>query len=470
MYRCANLKSKLRLMLLLVVAAPLVLSPSSLEGQSENGGVELLTSDDVFVEGEQIKEGIRLIGFEKNEDGSKTGRITELSSCDQFAFAGVKLTCPNAEEGVDLNGVMVAGYKFKNSISGDRCIATKIVRKGRKWAYRSSMRIDFCSPDGNAQTVSKMGLRLEITRPRQTVLQAYNSSGHRIAICEATKTHTSFVGFESERPIAYVVAQGNTFLGLIKPNLDYAIDDIMLGTADSDSLRNLGDKATGALATGNYLQPFRKDLYSDIERPSDSVSVMLECGSVLNCRVADGKLMMIANPNVNVPVEKVIGVWGCNNECRYPLDSDFEDPSKAVLVTALYRVCTQAKVDLAENVAVLDMSDLNAQFQLWETNKENYNELKTNRDIEIGLANLGIKGDGKMALSASHSLWFKVPPARSKFGKILRTRDGQEFVLGGESPFAFAEIKGDKVMLTYQGESAATVAIDAGQVDVFVRE
>ncbi|MGI9519478.1 MAG: hypothetical protein ACR2NP_20670 [Pirellulaceae bacterium] len=71
--------------------------------------------------------------------------------------------------------------------------------------------------------------------------------------------------------------------------------------------------------------------------------------------------------------------------------------------------------------------------------------------MEAEKQHLGIEPDaddpGTIDLTESHSIWTGVPPNRSASTGLLRTADGQQFVLGGGSGFELVSTEGQTITI-----------------------
>ncbi|MGI9519686.1 MAG: hypothetical protein ACR2NP_21715, partial [Pirellulaceae bacterium] len=188
--------------------------------------VQLITDAAEFFEDGLAKEGYTHIGFERDALGAETPRDRELDVEATFVYAGARIRCLT-----HFGRVVVSGYKFRNSISEGRSLGNYFVdpETGKRISYQGVMRIDFCVPqDGTAgATVNKVGLFTEIVIPEHTIVEAYNASGHRIAVTQSTGERTSFMAFDSSQPISYLLVACNHYLDIEKLNKDFAIDDLV---------------------------------------------------------------------------------------------------------------------------------------------------------------------------------------------------------------------------------------------------
>lgn len=451
--------------------------------------------DEKIIVGE-IKEGYELASFDKGARGEKMVSDRDFDVGNLFIHRGCLLSC-ETHNGI----VVISGYKFKKSRSRQRSIGNFYVepQKKKKTSYQGVMRIDFCIP-GNGQvpaTVNLAGVFTEIVIPEHTMMEAYNAAGHVIGLTYSARDKTSFLAVRSHEPIAYLKVSANHHLNVEKLNKDFAIDDlsytppvaapelnftdlagegatqIVVVTRDNQRLLAKSIQFNAAEAKldvesvtegiADFSVPLDQVVWISMPQSrtinppaDDGVYVMLTDGSVLHCRF-EQSLVSTLNPELEIETDSIIGIWNSNAVCRYPQHDDFEHGS-VVAVRPLNRIAFQG--------GEFDWNNGRFDYQLEDARniKQAMLSDETPTLTEVALiAHLGIPENepdpGNIFFDESDiSVWKSEPPVRAPGTGLLRTNDGQQFVLGGESGFELGDLDGDKLSVS-RGLTSVTFAL-----------
>lgn len=474
---------------LLLVVSLFLLSVSSFElaAQTDEAKGSITSSDFFFLDG-VLRDNFVQVDFERDETGADVETDRSFHVGDMFAYLGARLRClqPDAT-------VMISGYKFKRSPSRQRSVGNFYVDAGGKnTSYQGTTRIDFCMPGKpeEAATVNSAGLFLEIAIPGHIILEAYNSSGHRLGSTMTTEERTSFVGFDSDRQIAYLLVKANYSLNIDRINRDFAIDDLVFAEPVSDESRSFGDKASIVLRDGKRItgdteinfedpalawyygpnkfpiEPFPPRGKVNRARPpnpddQEGVFVMLKDGSVVRCELTDQGFAVANAAKLVYPIDSVIGYWGAGRVCMYPAASDFKS-SPAVIAHPNYRIATSVpKIDLGNNTIVIDL-DSTAVFRQEVSSQHddpNRKQSAIATRVQEDFAFLGINDIESVDPSLMFPVWLSMPPQRVFVDGFVRTYDGQEFVLGGSSGFRLGGLNKESVTIE-AGEQKIEIPMD----------
>ncbi len=443
--------------------------------------VRLITDADYFFDDGTIRPGFAQIGFEKDALGELPKRGDRDTDVDtMFAYAGARFRCVEPE-----GHVIVCGFRFKKSISRQRSLGNFYIdtdRGGKKISYQGIMRIDFCVPgnSGSGATVRQAGLFTEIVIPEHTIVEAYNSSGHRIAVTQSTQDRTSFMGFDSSLPIAWLLVRSNEYLQTDRLNRDFAIDDLVFdelvadperrGVAELLVVRGDGTEDTADAAELGlpglkwYHGPGALD--EKVHELVEGTMVMLSDGSVLRCEAATESFVLAAAPEVTIPAESVAGFWGGHRVAMYPnVAAGMFAGDKAVLVSPLYDIIINSPpLDFADGTTKisLDGAEVLGQFEANAKRLEDNPEHLTDM-----LAFHGIKDVNEIATNNMLSIWFSPPIQRAEDTGLIRTCIGEEYVLSGdetEAAFALKERNNDGLTISIGDH---TIEIPVANIKLF---
>ncbi len=477
---------------------------SALPGEASTVSTELMFDDSIFFDGENPRENVSYASFEEGEGGEKLDADREFDIVDGFAFMGGRFHC------VTNNGrVVISGFRFKNGRSRRRSIGNFFVvpESKKRVSYQGEMRIDFCVP-GNPTipaSVNRIGMFVEIVIPKHTILEAVNSAGHVVGLSQSVSDRTGYLSFDSNSDIAYVRLLANEYLATDDLNKDFAVDDLSFSRPTANPALNFvdGDEGHIVIVSRDDERLLARNVSFDLDNqilqvesampgvedfamPLDKVQwvvgpqsrevsapqedgcfVMLTDGSVVHC-LFQQQLVASANPSLTIAEEDVIGVWGYNQRARYPRAADFDEGSM-VMVRPLNTVCF--------NDAGID----------WNNGRLDY-QLDKAIDIQQGIneaagqwipadaekEHLGIEPDaddpGTLDLTEVASIWTTLPPNRAAGTGLLRTDDGQQFILGGESGFELAAVNGSTITIRHDGQELSFDVQDIYALDFGERE
>ena len=464
--------------------------------RSQNVATQLLSDEFQFYEKNErdsgkatagaVKPGHIQVNFDSGERGERMIADRKFAVDNIFRHKGIAMTC-ETHDGM----VVISGYGFKKSQSRNRSVGNVFIdpNKKKKTSYQGVMRIDFCLPSNPLipATVNMAAFFTEIVVPKETIVQAYNAAGHVIGLTQTTKDKMSFIGLSSNEPIAYIRISANTFLDVKKLNRDFAVDDFTLTEPKVAPELNFNDdpKAPIVITTRDAQRLLANDIafdaanqtlnvttahptLSDAEiplkdidwiappqkrdpaRPEEGVYVMLQDGSVVHCQF-NQKLVASSQPALEIDPAQVIGVWDSQTECRYPLEIDFEK-GNVIMVQPLYRLTfPQVEFDWSNGRVEYDLET--GQHLIQAVLADGVDFLSEQAQPK----HLGLEADqtdpGFLDLDqSSFTIWTQQPTTRAEGTGLLRTRDGQEFVLGGSNGFRLLKADKDQVVIGCNGQ------------------
>ncbi len=444
-----------------------------------------ITSTSQFLDNNKPRPGMTFVDFETGN-----GNVSLQSGIKDpvehlFSFAGCLFHCDTN------NGdVIISTYKFKKGISlkNSLCnlhfdpVTDKTIR------FKGVMRIEFCVPGqpGFPAGVYSMGTGTEIVVPKQTLVEAWNSAGHVTGMTYAADDKNSFLGVESNDPMVALTFGVNRYLNLEKVNEDYAIDDLCFSEPIPVlDLNRVDDNSTSVIITreGDRLMVesilFRADR-SQIEfilamnkqpvslplarvawivgpqnglpksRQFEGISIMTRDSSVIH--TSSTGLASIDNPELVIPASEVIGVWNPSTPARYPRSGDFKK-GNVVVVRPLQRIASTATIDWKMGTIDFDMESATTFRQPLLAGADSDDAAKTEvADFEIAPV-----AGSTFNIAELTNIWTASPATRDDGTGLLRTHDGQQFVLGGASGFSLTGVDGTTVMIARDGQSLSFV-------------
>lgn len=448
-----------------------------------------VTSIDYFLENGKPRPGTTFVDFETGNGNLALPSGIKDPVERLFSFAGCLFHCDTND-----GNVIISSYKFKRGVSRSNSLCNlhydPVLEKTTR--FTGVMRIEFCVP-GQPETpagVVAAGLGAEIVVPKQTLVEAWNSAGHVIGLTWAVEERNSFLGTVSSEPIVALTVGANRFLNLEKVNEDYAIDDlcfskpvavpdlnrfdeksisvIITESGDRlmvDSITFQADESRLEFALGMNRQTISlpMDEISWIIGPQhglprspqfDGVSVMTRDGSVIHTSFPG--LMAIDNPGLEIPEDEVIGVWNPSTPARYPRSGDFS-LGNAVVVRPMNRIAGNATLDW--NSGSVDF-DLNTATTIRQSMLPGSESDETSVTELIDLEVEPFEGNS-FNINELTNLWTAMPKLRSTGTGLLRTADGQQFVLGGESGFLLSGADGTTVTISRDGQ---TLSFELNQI------
>ncbi len=445
--------------------------------------VNPVISADHFIDDTAPRPGIRMATFETgNNDVTLVKEIKEPVE-QMFSFLGCLLRC-ETENG----NVIISGYKFKKGISRLNSVSNlyRDPESGKMTRYSGVMRIEFCLP-GQPMIpagVTAAGLGTEIVAPEHTVVQAWNSAGHVVGLTWSASERNSFMGFDSNTEIAWLTVSANEFLQVDKLNRDFAVDDLCFTqplfyadvvhpdpgaslsaivtrdgnrvlarsvafSPDGQSVEaNVTTGAAGSVSipvadirsiTGHYPE-------SAATESLPGLSVMTQDGSVLHVNPAG--LTAVDSPDQVLPAGEVIGYWKPDQPARYPNPDDFRHGS-LVVVQPLERVALDGVIDWTAGTVDFDLTNGKT---IRQSPGPGGDPFEISEAIPAGIRRAGA---GAHPVTDFSNVWLAPPVNRASGTGLLRTADGQQFVLGGSSGFQLQELQGDRVSVGRAGHSLA---------------
>jgi len=427
-----------------------------------------LTSDERFFakDGSVLPE-ITYVSFETDPSGAALARQTDVGN--MLGPMGCLFSCETSA-----GQVVVSAYRFKRGRSKSNSIGNVFVNKKtvREVWFQGTMRIDFCNPDNPEQgaSVGQVGMFLEIVLPGHTIVEAYNASGHVIGTVLTTEAAgTSFVGFDSTAPIAYLKIMANRYSDIEALNEDFAVDDLCfsapapapeLNHSDSfvvtlhdgtrisaKSIELAGDRIFATEADDSRRSIPKDDLHwivgprKEEARPKEGVFVMLSDGSVLHC-TADSVFQLVAEPKIQLDDKRITGFWGAKSAARYPIAGDFEHGNQVIVRPTNRIAVPRLTTDLSAGIVAFE---LNTAVNIQQTIGINRERVSPAVREDVGWKD----GEEFFRVSESPSIWFRAPRKRKNGTGLLRTYDGQEFVLGA-SNFQLEEIGQDRITIAHK--------------------
>ena len=451
-----------------------------------------ITSINHFLDNQKPKPETTFVDFQTGNDKVALHFGIKEPVGKFFTFAGCLLQCDSF--GGD---VVISGYKFKKGISREISLCNLYVDpdSGKSTRYNGVLRIEFCVPGqpGMAAGVHAAGTGAEIVVPKQTLVEAWNSAGHVIGLTYATDEKNSFLGAKSNETIIALTVGANRYLNLEKINEDYAIDDLCFSKPIAVyDLNRVGGDGTSVIITrdGNRLMVDSIKFQSDepridfvlkvnqqssslpvaninwivgpqdglpTSRQFDGISVMTGDGSVIH--TSSTGLVSIDNPELVIPADQVIGVWNPLTPARYPRPDDFEN-SNTVVVRPLQRIASSANLDWAKGTVEFDMENSTTIRQTVRADAQPANGPEESTTFADSKAQTVIEDFEVVPVAGTSfriaelgNVWTAAPSLRAEGTGLLRTNDGQQFVLGGTSGFSLTKIDGTVVTISRDGQS-----------------
>lgn len=387
-----------------------------------------------------IRKGDLYVDFGGEESIASIERI-DTDTPDAFPPNVVRVDFDRApgggsvETGVDIKDLFAdQGCTFESSFD-DSFVAIQTYsmdsRTGKNSAaneeptYQGTVTIRFCMP-GNPSLpagVKAVGLYVSYVKPNGTFLRAFDSRDQLLGEILTVSESTDFLGLRCNVPIAYVQVVPNE-----DEDPDFAFDDV---TFDAPRpLFDAGDPAhysvvlrNGERIQGKSIQRTSNDLevidltigLSQIRVPAHEVAVLipqqsdevikdeqspfvqLRDGSVVRGTFQPESDSMKTISGFELGNDGVIGFWGASTTVTQPTDVDWSQ-TKGVLITG-------------DQQLTLDESTFGERW--------------------IEATELMERSDLQHSYSDSPPVWFQSPPQIHGSDGLLRTVDGEQFVLSG---------------------------------------
>lgn len=442
--------------------------------------------------------GLRLVDFENKPDGTIL-RSLDKNVSNAFVNYGLVLGTE-----YPMGCVGISGYDIKG---GDRpvggnsvCVYQSRTRTVKR--FKGVMEITFCQPGKQnvPHGVKDIGMFLSrVNHSRDMLVEAYDSMGRLIGVCESNDEPCTFCGISSNVPIAKVRVLSNPWLmelrrenvpekmrALQKVDSDYAVDSIMFSNpVPIDSLRK--EKhffgKNGDLVLANWIRVFDKDRIelgsknvqlmsiglNDANtivlktipktlpnRKSNSWMAMLRDNSVV--RWNTGSLLQSPTLGEKLSRDDVIAIWPAWKKPQLPLAGDIKDGGNALV----YPGCRVI-------VKTVDVDEKGFRWSDGEVRTEELHEMREDKvdqrpddlpdKVEPRKTDYSFKDFASVPEYETPTIWFKQPSTVQSKQGIIRL-DGEEvLVYGPEAIFQLKSIGRKEIVLTY-GERELTIPLN----------
>ena len=407
-------------------------------------------------------KSMQQIDFEDFKGGARAGRpLIEKA----YRKRGCLFACESKNGEVRLDS-----YDVRGRSPGYSGTCSDIAAYPDSPRYKGTLRVTFCDPANPdiPATTNRVGMFLQmIVPPRSIVLEAYNEDDEIVGFSEAVSS-TSFVGMETRQPIAYVRVRTNYDLVMdvdMQPDVDFAFDDVTFSKLKRSATGSLSGtwrigmrdgsehlaKKVKVEGTALLLEDFKTISGKKIGKALSAVDLnniaviasptkgrkTRKIDASAFVRLKDGSVVAIKKigsgsvdfPEVKITRETIVGICGQKQSWRYATHEDYNS-GKSVAVFPTYRLRIDS-IDLATE-KISWSKDVAKKFNQTVT------EFKEVKDVDFG---------NEFEIEQSPTIWLKSPQPRAAKTGILRTTDGQRFVLGGTSGFKLVSVKADGVTI-----------------------
>lgn len=460
-----------------------------------------------FIEGRKLK----LVDFEHKPDGTPL-RDKDKNTTGMFVDFGLVLGTE-----FPLGCVGISGYEFKARDTGDKppgenSICVFKSRTRLRAEYEGVMVITFCQPGKQniPHGVRDFGLFLAtVEHSRDILVEAYDSLGRLIAVCESNDEPCTFCGISSSIPIAKIRVVSNPWVlaarrvvlnemrasGLgadkkllsdpkfikssAKVDKDFAADNMMFSAPvpiDSPRKSRHFQSRNGDMLLANWMRVFDKDRIEFGSRhislmnvslsqantlalkatPKTSVSqlkkrrtwmAMLRDNSVLEWSV-DSPLRS-RTLKQDLSQDDVIAIWPSHGPPQLPLSGDFEGGSHVLVYPGCRITAPAVEIDrkgFRWTGGTVRQEDLHA------VTDQKVNQNKFDAPDRITPRKKSYDFDTKsLADFETPTIWFEKPSSILASQGALKLDNGEILVYG---PDAFSELKSiDRkgAVLTFDG-------------------
>jgi hypothetical protein len=444
------------------------------------------------------------LDFETDRNGNKiVDKDVDVSR--SFAFQGglFEGESPGSRVGM-------AGHRFAyGGISRSRSIASQLA--DGTW-YVGAIHVRFCVSDlpQVPATVRAFGFYLEVAKPRNHVLEAYGTAGHRIAVAETLDQNNAFVGVRSiSEPIAWVRIRPNEDAGLAQLQKTFALDDVMFSTPVAAPELNAAVMWRAELRDGqrlhcrdvrisaddvtlisphhlndaplvlNWSEVRSLTAPADKTRPStrgNGIAVLAD-GSIVRVQAGDDGAALMDFDGAVIPWDSIVG-FGSNHpplrsvrswsllgappapSMLWPSGTDF-DAGRVAVVFGPWTVVGQ-RYAIADGRLTVD-----AEGALLVAANNTPVPLEQAPALPAEAAKLLKMPENpsawrEFALEEAPWFWFRMPPSLGSDTPMIRMRDGRQFVLGSDGGFGIAEWR-DDALVVRRGEQAVSLPLSAIQ-------
>ncbi len=430
-----------------------------------------VAAEDTFYKDQQVH-----VTFDQDAAGAAPSRGLKVD--DFFRFQGCRLRCET-----DLWEVVISGFTFTSGKSRKNSIGNHYYDEEQKkhYRYQGVLEVTFCDPKHPEipAVVDEFGCILEIVEPRHTIIEAYNTAGHRLLMVEASTNRSSFVGLKSSEPIALVRIMPNDYLNFDQMygddlNEDYAVDDVVFSKPTASVEINRNDKFLVVMKSGEritcddiniigdkiklidsrlgdtqlqYLMSEVKSFCGPYVKPeykiTDQTFVMLDDGSIVAAELGENVTFKNFDSDM-VGLSDVLGFWN-GPHALYPQLGDLTD-AKVVAVYPASRIAS-SEFQITDGKLKMPKGSLKA--------IEQNSSLKEGTPDPQGFRK---SEEFEAELTEVPSVWFQQPVSvDSKLG-YLQLKDGQRFVLGSETGFSIS-VKSETELELSKGASSMVISI-----------
>ncbi len=409
-----------------------------LSAEPEVATVERIQSDDARV----FPSDATRVDFDRQPDGNIIPENANLSEI--YVPAGVTIATS-----IEDSYVARILYNVGGS-SGEGSAAT------REPLYQGTLTIRFCKP-GNARLpagVHYVGFWISHVIQNGTTAQAFDGRGRHIGSVETTKLGRDFLGMHSNVPIAFLKIVPD-----VEIDEDYAIDDLVFdppktlaeaGDPDrfsvvlktGERLHGQSISRSGNTVTLNQLTIGTNDSPISVPISVDELAVLipprvlipealedsrclvrLSDGSVLRATSDDG-LHLARFTSLRLDPMKLVALWGASTMLEQPSDDAW--PASGGLM-------------VLPNKSPVAFAD-------WTLGKP-------------WIEAVGLADYTKYSYENSPALWFRKPTRRPPTSGLLRTRFGEEIVLGNGEAFSLRSWSSEGIELAY-GDQQWTIPMN----------
>ncbi len=434
------------------------------------------------------------IGFDDGGAGDGLPRYTDVST--RYVAKGALFSAPLPPDSyVGIAGFDLGAYSPIPSEGNSVTVIQRIKnsRLGRR--FKGVLEIRFCEPgqSGVPANVTEFSACVaKSDHSRDLILEAYNSSGQIIATVEGTHTKGVFMGLRSNEPIDQITIRSNPYLRRVNRvvDLDFAIDDvcfsnptptrsltptsqIQVRTTQHDLLLaneiNWPQPNTIQISVSGFTKPITLTL-EDVEsvcfprqpdapanQPAGSWKAVLQDRSVVDVALVSGGSRW-NNPVLgDISTDEIIGLTARNSVIRFPQKDDFEH-GKQILVFPTCRLAVDSVQWRESSLEWNQPTLLEAQLQ---DNDDNEEEEEGNDSPHPDFT--------KVALDAPFpydipTVWNQLPKTRDPKTGLVKLRNGQQFVVGGQRKWTVAGFDSRGISLNFGN---VTKTLEWNQIESF---
>ena len=392
---------------------------------------------------------------------------------------------------VDRATVGISGYEIE---SGDRPVGGNSIcvqPEAQSKRFRGVMEISFCQPGTGSvpHGVYEVGMFVSrVNHSRDILVEAWDSMGRLIGVCESSDEPCTFCGISSSVPIAKVRVLSNPWMlelrklnaevgkrALQKVDTDYAVDSILFSTPvpiDSPRTDVHYFGKNGDMVTTNSLKVVkdREFLVKPAKLPSMTTTLsktntivftpipkpfasrkyegrwfaMLKDNSVLQW--SPEKLLFSETLGSEIDPADVLAIWPANQALRLPLADDFKSGDN-VLVYPGCRVGTP-KVKINANGFAWDSQNVLTQ-KLYEEDEFKVDRRSNDEsDAVEPRAKIYAWDISELPAYEIPSIWFSKPSLMLAGQGAVKLKSGEILVYGNGATFKLLSVGPQEVKLS----------------------